>query len=263
MTANTTPTPVYVGSKGQYDIFLGDRLVGNVAGSGKAWTATFTAGQHTPTTYTGTSRAAAVDNMLANVSLAPAAPAIPNGTYTPAAPGATTWREARPLYVGNDAVTAHVDSGPQGQTLAVFVGARMVYQGPVPAEITAGHMVNPWVAAFAAQYAAGTAPAGPCVRCNAAPPRAVNTLLCAPCETAVAAPQGHAAPPVAPPAPRTPRRPPVVVVVLLVALLVSLRAVGWGARLVVLPYAALGWVALRGARTVAPWVATAYAKRAV
>lgn len=239
-------TPVYQGSKGNYSVYVDGRLVGTVTGAGKAWLATFTAGQHTPTTYTGTTRAAAVTAMLAGATLAPAAPAVPNGNYTPAAPGATTWRNARPLYVDHQAVTAHVATTPQGQTLAVFVGTRLAYQGPLPAEITAGHMVNPWVADFALRTA--TPPAAPqggmAQRPRSAP-----------------APQGPAAAPAAAPVPRAPRHARTALLVALVALLVALRAVGWGARLVVLPYVAVWWVATRGARAVAPLVASAYATR--
>ena len=61
--------------------------------------------------------------------------AIANGNYRPNAKGATSLRDARPLYVGNDRVTVDVYPWEGGQWMTIFVGCKMAFEGPIPAGI--------------------------------------------------------------------------------------------------------------------------------
>jgi hypothetical protein len=63
------------------------------------------------------------------------------GTYYPAAPGARTWREARPLYIGRDRVSAEITADRQGY---VFVGLHMVFAGAIPADVQGSADVTRW-----------------------------------------------------------------------------------------------------------------------
>lgn len=76
------------------------------------------------------------------------------GQYQPFAPGARTLREARPLFVGHDLVTVHVYEHEGAVRLAIFVGIKMPYDGPLPDEITEARHVNPYVQRFIAEYTA-------------------------------------------------------------------------------------------------------------
>lgn len=76
------------------------------------------------------------------------------GQYQPFAPGARTLRDAKPLYVGHDLVTASVYDVGAGHQLAIFVGVKLVHEGPLPLEIAGAHDVNPFVQRFIADYAA-------------------------------------------------------------------------------------------------------------
>jgi hypothetical protein len=61
---------------------------------------------------------------------------IPNGNYRPNAKGATSWRTARPLYVGNDAVSVDVYPWNGGQWMTIFIGcSHKSFEGPMPASI--------------------------------------------------------------------------------------------------------------------------------
>lgn len=55
---------------------------------------------------------------------------IANGHYEPNRPGAASLRD--PLYIGTDQVTAGVDGKQGSQTVAVFVGCKLVYEGRIP-----------------------------------------------------------------------------------------------------------------------------------
>lgn len=68
-----------------------------------------------------------------------------NGTYEPAAPGATALADARPLHIDGRQVTAQIHEG----VLTVFIGLDKVYDGTVPAEIATRGDVQRWVAAYA------------------------------------------------------------------------------------------------------------------
>lgn len=68
-----------------------------------------------------------------------------NGHYEPNAPGATTLRDARPLWIDHQHVTAEVHDG----VITVFVGLKIAYDGALPEFITSGSLVN----AFAAEMA--------------------------------------------------------------------------------------------------------------
>lgn len=192
--ATSTSTVTYQGSKGMYGVYQGGVPVGTVTGGGKVWVAAPRTAGTTKPTYTGATRAAAVATMLA----APA-PAH-NGRYVPAAPGATTVHNMQALQLGGLPVVAHVAGTWGAQTLAVYVGATVAYQGPLPASITAAHQVNPWVAAYAAQWHTTTANAakyGPCPPCPPAGSMAQRPRTLAP---AVAAAVGVATPASARPA---------------------------------------------------------------
>jgi hypothetical protein len=76
------------------------------------------------------------------------------GWYHPNAAGARTLREAKPLYVGDDLVTAQVYKLPacSEPAIAIFVGLKLVLEGPVPLEITEAHHVNPFIQRFIEAY---------------------------------------------------------------------------------------------------------------
>ena len=74
------------------------------------------------------------------------------GQYQPFAPGARTLRDARPLFVGLDLVTASVYDVGEGLQLAIFVGVKLVHDGPLPNEIAGARDVNPFVQRFIAEY---------------------------------------------------------------------------------------------------------------
>lgn len=77
-----------------------------------------------------------------------------DGTYKPNRPGARTLAEARPLYVGDDLVTAQVYTGDDwDRYVAIFVGVKLVHEGHLPAEITHPGQVNPFVQRFIADRA--------------------------------------------------------------------------------------------------------------
>lgn len=65
-----------------------------------------------------------------------------NGHFEPNAPGARTLRDAKPLYIGHERVTAEVY---YGRRLSVFIGLRMVHDEMLPDEITGYHQINPYV----------------------------------------------------------------------------------------------------------------------
>lgn len=71
------------------------------------------------------------------------------GHYQPNQPGARTIRDAKPLYVGNELVTAHVYDG---RTIAVHVGCKMPYCGPLPETVTERYQVIPWVQQYIASH---------------------------------------------------------------------------------------------------------------
>lgn len=60
---------------------------------------------------------------------------IHNGSYRPNAKGATSLRDARPLYVGNDRVIVEVYPWEGGQWMTIFVGCKAAFEGPIPAGI--------------------------------------------------------------------------------------------------------------------------------
>ncbi|NUR00411.1 MAG: hypothetical protein HOY79_28935 [Streptomyces sp.] len=60
---------------------------------------------------------------------------IHNGSYRPNVKGATSLRDARPLYVGNDRVTVEVYPWEGGQWITIFVGCKAAFEGPIPAGI--------------------------------------------------------------------------------------------------------------------------------
>jgi hypothetical protein len=67
--------------------------------------------------------------------------------YEPSAPGARTWREAKPLYIDGQHVTAEAYQGE----ITIFLGCKIIYTGPIPAE--AQSSVNAWIAEYALAYA--------------------------------------------------------------------------------------------------------------
>lgn len=73
------------------------------------------------------------------------------GHYRPNFPGARSLAESRPLSIGPDIVTVHVNIHPtRGDVwLSVFIGLRMIFDGPLPAEIVSRADVNPYVARMA------------------------------------------------------------------------------------------------------------------
>jgi hypothetical protein len=77
---------------------------------------------------------------------------IATGHYAPAKPGAKTWREARDMYIGNEHVTAEV--APDG-TATVFLGLRIAYCGPIPANVNDKAEFFAWVITVAETFAAG------------------------------------------------------------------------------------------------------------
>lgn len=76
------------------------------------------------------------------------------GQYQPNEAGARTLAEARPLHVGHDLVTASVYDVGEGPCLAIFVGLKLVFEEPLPAEITRPGDVNPFIQRFIAGYEA-------------------------------------------------------------------------------------------------------------
>jgi hypothetical protein len=61
---------------------------------------------------------------------------IRNGSYRPNVKGATSWRTARPLYVGNDAVSVDVYPWEGGHWMTIFIGcSHKAFEGPMPASI--------------------------------------------------------------------------------------------------------------------------------
>jgi hypothetical protein len=71
--------------------------------------------------------------------------------YEPSAPGATSLRDAKPLYIDGQHVTAEAYQGK----ITIFLGCKIIYTGPIPAE--AQNSVNAWVARYAIAYV-GPAP---------------------------------------------------------------------------------------------------------
>lgn len=65
-------------------------------------------------------------------------------TYYPSEEGCKTWREAeaRPLKINGERVSAVVEA--YGTRVTVFVGGRIVFEGPVPAEVRTSGDVSPW-----------------------------------------------------------------------------------------------------------------------
>lgn len=72
-----------------------------------------------------------------------------DGDYYPAAPGARTIRDSKPLYVGHDLVTAHIGR----DVMIIFVSCKAIYNGPVPEAITQRHHVNPFIQQYVADWA--------------------------------------------------------------------------------------------------------------
>lgn len=69
------------------------------------------------------------------------------GMYYPNRPGARTIRDAVPLAVGNEVVTAHVYAG---RRIAVHVGCKMPHDGPLPETVTERYQVMPWIQQYIA-----------------------------------------------------------------------------------------------------------------
>lgn len=65
----------------------------------------------------------------------------------PSAPGAASWREAKPLYIGGKHVTAELFKGG----LTIFKGTEIIYDGPTPAAVPVSGL-NAWVADYALNY---------------------------------------------------------------------------------------------------------------
>jgi hypothetical protein len=74
---------------------------------------------------------------------------VTTGTYYPAAPGARTWRDAKPLMIGRKRVSAGVYPGSQ---CAVFIGGIIAYEGPIPADVTTPGAFQIWAAETAKSY---------------------------------------------------------------------------------------------------------------
>jgi hypothetical protein len=65
-------------------------------------------------------------------------------TYYPAEEGCRTWREAeaRPFKINGERVSAVVEA--YGTRVTLFVGGRIVFEGPVPADVRTSADVTPW-----------------------------------------------------------------------------------------------------------------------
>lgn len=76
------------------------------------------------------------------------------GWYHPNEAGARTLRDAKPLHVGDDLVTAQVYKLPASDAhmIAIFVGLNLVHEAPVPLEVTETRHVNPFVQRFIEAY---------------------------------------------------------------------------------------------------------------
>jgi hypothetical protein len=72
------------------------------------------------------------------------------GTYAPNQAGATSLRDAKPLYVGYDKVTAAVYDMGDGPRLAIHVGCKMPYEGPIPEGVNHSHELFDWIREFVA-----------------------------------------------------------------------------------------------------------------
>lgn len=77
------------------------------------------------------------------------------GDYRPNMPGARSLADARPMIIGTDWVTASIYVHPTTGVvcLAVFIGLRLLFDGPVPDDIKTRGDVNPAVARMALQSA--------------------------------------------------------------------------------------------------------------
>lgn len=71
-----------------------------------------------------------------------------NGHYEPSKPGATSLRDARPLWIDGQHVTAEVHDG----TVTVFVGLKIAYDGLLPAHVTTPADVHAFAARMAVAY---------------------------------------------------------------------------------------------------------------
>lgn len=79
---------------------------------------------------------------------------IRNGSYYPNVKGATSWRTARPLYVGNDRVSVQVYDWEGAQRIAIHVGCKMPFESVMPAEVTDYDAFYAFIHATVEAYAA-------------------------------------------------------------------------------------------------------------
>lgn len=78
------------------------------------------------------------------------------GHYEPSQPGATSLRDAKPLWIDGQHVTAEVYFG---RKVTIFLGCKLIFGGELPEEITEPSQVNPWAAQRAIELTAPVEPA--------------------------------------------------------------------------------------------------------
>lgn len=79
-------------------------------------------------------------------------PVIANGHYEPSQRGSKSLKDSKPLYIGNDQVTIEVTESDGVQTVAYFVGTKLLAEGPMPAKIRNYPTFYAWVHEIADSY---------------------------------------------------------------------------------------------------------------